>query len=327
MAEPDTITSPSNPRVRAAAALRDAADRRASGLTLVDGLREIGRALDGGHPIEEVFCDERVSCDATAEIPAGTAAALLAAARTRGARVTRLSPRAFARIAFGDRHEGLVAVVRFAGRPLTEGGFASPCGTEAGGSAPGRPGGPLDRVARHPATPKEHPTPVGPFMIVEGIEKPGNLGAILRTADASGLAGVIATGGGTDPANPAVIRASLGTVFVVPLAVATTDEAIDWCGRAGLPVVAAMPRASRRWHEADLARPAVILLGSEAHGLSPAWERAAASDRLRLEAVALPMLGKADSLNVSATAAVLAYEALRQRSIRSASIADAGLSA
>jgi TrmH family RNA methyltransferase len=311
MPEPDTITSPSNPRVRAAAALRNAAERRASGLTLVDGLREIGRALEGGHRIEEVFCADQIGRDGPAESPCA-AASLLAAARDRGARVTRLSPRAFTRIAFGDRHEGLVAVVRFAGRPLAEDGFVPSVRPEAATAASARP-----------IPPDAGSMPDGPVMIVEGIEKPGNLGAILRTADAAGLSGVIATGGGTDPANPAVIRASLGTVFVVPLAVATTDEAIDWCGRAGLPVFAAMPGASGRWHEADLARPAVILLGSEAHGLSPAWEQAAATGRLRLEPVALPMLGKADSLNVSATAAVLAYEALRQRSLRTAVIAAA----
>jgi TrmH family RNA methyltransferase len=297
MHEPDTITSPSNPRVRAAAALRDAAERRVSGLTLVDGLREIERAIEGGHPIEEIFCD--TTWDARPGIPTG-AAALLAAAGNQGARITRLAPRAFERVAFGDRHEGLVAVVRFGPRPLAESRFTSL-------PAP-----------RRPASPRTRPIlcAEGPFMIVEGIEKPGNLGAILRTADASGLRGVIAAGGGTDPANPAVIRASLGTVFVVPLAVAATDEAIEWCGRSGLPVIAAMPGANRNWHEADLAGPAVILLGSEAHGLSPAWAEAAGAGRLRLESVALPMLGHADSLNVSATAAVLAYESLRQRAAR-----------
>lgn len=307
MHEYETITSPSNPRVRAAAALRNAADRRASGLTLVDGLREIARAIEGKHAIEQVFFDDQpaaIAGDSTGSSgsdPRSSGrdrpiASILSAARDHGAMITRLSPRAFAKVAFGDRHEGLVAVVRFRGRALADGH--------------------LDRHARvHPpdaSGPSQAST--APILIVEGIEKPGNLGAILRTADAAGIRAVIAVGGGTDPANPAVIRASLGTVFVVPLAVATTEEAVAWCGRTRLPVVAAMPHAGRIWYEADLGRTVAIVLGSEAHGLSPEWELASARGLFNLEPVALPMLGGADSLNVAATAAVLSYEALRQRS-------------
>jgi TrmH family RNA methyltransferase len=273
MSLPDPITSTANPRVRQAARLREADDRRATGLTLVDGRRELARAATAGVEIVEIFIDADRPAAAEHE-------AWLAAVAGRGAVVVPLARRPFERIAFGDRNEGVVGVVRFAPRSLDA----------------------LDTLG----------IPAGrPVLVVEGVEKPGNLGAIIRTADAAGLA-VIVSAGRTDPSNPACIRASLGTVFSVPLAVATTAATLDWCRREGRRVVAATPTAATPWHAARLAGATAILLGSEAHGLSSAWSAAAAAGTIHLDTVALPMHGAADSLNVSATAAVLAYEALRQ---------------
>jgi TrmH family RNA methyltransferase len=272
MNRPDEITSPANPRVRAAAGLRDADARRATGLTLVDGLREIGRALAAGIEITEAFLDGDAAAD-----PAR--AELLAALAARHVPTVALSRRPFDRIAFGSRNEGIVAVARFGARGLDA--FAA-----AG-----------DR----------------PVLIVEGIEKPGNLGAILRTCDAAGIAGVIACGGGTDPANPAVIRASLGTVFTLPLAVSTTPAVISWCAGNRRSVVAATPEGRLLWHQARLDGRMAILLGSEAFGISPTWRQAADAGTIGWETIRLPMHGIADSLNVAATAAILAYESLRQQ--------------
>ncbi len=279
MTAPEPITSPANPRVKRAAGLRSARDRHETGLTLVDGVRELTRAAAAGVEIVEVF----VAADAAAD-PARAAAraACLEACTVGGAEIVRLGPRAFEKVAFGDRNEGLVAVIRFGSRPLAEVSFAR-----------GRP-----------------------VLVAEGVEKPGNLGAILRTADAAGLAGVIVCDGRTDPANPAVIRASLGTVFSVPLAVATAAETIRWCGAAGRRVVVATPEGTRAWHELPLAGDTAIVVGSEARGISAAWQEAAAAGRIELATVTLPMRGSADSLNVSATVAVLAYEALRQEQTR-----------
>lgn len=281
----DTITSAANPRVRQAARLRDADARRASGLTLIDGRRELARATAAGIGIDEVFVD----ADSAAEllhdhVDAGAAAVdtpdspCLGRLAAEGVRITGLSQRAFERIAFGSRNEGVVAVARYRAGSLA--GFA---------------------VAED-----------RPVLVIEGVEKPGNLGAILRTADAAGLAGVIVCDGRTDPANPAVIRASLGTVFTVPLAVASTLDTIGWCRSQGRCVFAATPYGTRLWHEARLAGRTAILLGSEAHGISDAWQEAARSATLELETIRLSMAGAADSLNVSATTAVLAYEAVRQ---------------
>ena len=272
----ETITSPANPRVRAAAALRDADSRRATGLTLVDGRRECERAAAAGAEIVELFVATDVF---TRSRPDSSAFAdWLGGLAGRGVPVTLLAARPFDRLAFGGRNEGVVAVVRWRAAALAAVTFAA------------------DR----------------PVLLVEGVEKPGNLGAILRTADAAGLAGVVVCDGRTDPANPAVIRASLGTVFAVPLAVATAAEAIHWCGEHARRVVAATPTGKRLWHEASIAGSTAILLGSEAHGISPAWQEAAAAGRIGLESVRLSMHGIADSLNLSATAAVLAYEAVRQ---------------
>jgi len=288
----DLITSAANPRIRAAAALREADARRASGLTLVDGRREVARAARAGVAIVEVFVDEGDRA-AALDPPGGPATTAdpdvprLAYHAAGGTRIALVSRRAFERIAFGGRNEGLVAVARYRAPALA--GFTP---ADAAGGSP------------------------RPILVVEGVEKPGNLGAILRTADAAGLAGVITCDARTDPGNPAVIRASLGTVFSVPLAVATAAEAIEWCRGHGRRVVAATPQGGTPWHEAALAGATAILLGSEAHGIAPLWERAAGAGMITLERVRLPMAGMADSLNVSATAAVLAYEAVRQEAVR-----------
>jgi TrmH family RNA methyltransferase len=143
--------------------------------------------------------------------------------------------------------------------------------------------------------------------VVEGVEKPGNLGAILRTADAAGIDAVIVAGGRTDLFNPNVIRASLGTVFRPGIAEASTAETIDWLRSRKIKVFPARPDASLLYTAADFRGNAAIALGSEANGLSAAWQGA------DIAPVRLPMHGTADSLNVSTTAAVLFYEALRQR--------------
>jgi TrmH family RNA methyltransferase len=279
----DTITSAANPRVRQAARLRDADARRETGLTLIDGQRELARAIAAGVVIEEVFVDVDSAAallhdDTTAAAHDTPDEPCLAGLAARGTRITGLSKKAFERIAFGSRNEGLVGVARYQAATLAALGVAN------------------DR----------------PVLIIEGVEKPGNLGAMLRTADAAGLAGVIVCDGRTDPANPAVIRSSLGTVFTVPLAMASASDTIAWCAARSRRVVAAMPTGAILWHEARLAGHTAILLGSEAHGISSLWQQAARANAIHLESVRLTMAGAADSLNVSATAAVLAYESLRQ---------------
>ncbi|HEX5696972.1 MAG TPA: TrmH family RNA methyltransferase [Acidimicrobiia bacterium] len=145
------------------------------------------------------------------------------------------------------------------------------------------------------------------LVVVEAIEKPGNLGAILRTADAVGAAAVIAAYPGTDPFNPNVIRASTGTLFSVPLAVSDLEATVAWLGDRDIRIVAADPDGTTPLWSADLTGACALLVGAEHDGLTEAAKAAAGTT------VSIPMRGSADSLNASVAAAVLAYEALRQR--------------
>jgi TrmH family RNA methyltransferase len=259
------IDSPKNPRIQAAAALRDRRERVSSGLTLVDGARECRRAIDAGIVVDGAF-----TCPPLLHSDDGRGA--VEALRAHGVPAVEVSERAFAKLAFGDRADGLILVVRTPSADLA-----------------------ALRVGPEPLV-----------LVTEEVEKPGNLGAILRTADAAGCDAVIAIRG-TDLFNPNVIRASVGTAFTVPLAAASADEAIDWLRANGLRIVAARVDAELEYSAADLRGPLAIVLGSEAAGLSAAWQSP------DIQAVRLPMLGVADSLNVSATAAILAFEARRQR--------------
>jgi len=144
-------------------------------------------------------------------------------------------------------------------------------------------------------------------LVLESVEKPGNLGAILRTADASGAGAVLICDPLTDLYNPNTIRASLGCIFSVPTLACTSDEAYKWLSRQGIQVVAATCQATSWYHECDYRKPTALVLGSESDGLRPFWREKAAKE------VKIPMMGIIDSLNVSAAAAILCFEALRQR--------------
>ena len=144
-------------------------------------------------------------------------------------------------------------------------------------------------------------------VVIEGVEKPGNLGAILRTADAAGVDAVIVCAGVTDLHNPNVVRASLGGLFTLPIAEAEADALLAWFVDHDIRVIAADPAATIDYTAHDLAVPLAIVMGSEAHGLSQRWLTSA--DAM----VRIPMHGAVDSLNLSAATAIILYEALRQR--------------
>lgn len=259
------ITSRSNPRLKAAARLRERSARTETGLTLVDGAREVNRAFEAGVAFETLFvCRELLS--------GPEARTALEAARVTRVEIVECSKEAFGAVAFGDRAEGLVAIVR--PQKLR-----------------------LDDLE----------LPDEPLIVVtESLEKPGNLGAILRSADGVAADALIAIGG-TDLNSPNVIRASIGTVFALPVVAADAGDVATWLQTNGIRAVAAVVDAPLPYTAADLTGPLAIILGSEADGLSDTWRGS------NVEAVSLPMLGVADSLNVSATAAVLLYEARRQR--------------
>jgi len=149
--------------------------------------------------------------------------------------------------------------------------------------------------------------PSNPFVIVlEAIEKPGNLGAVLRTADAAKVDAVIVCDPATDIYNPNVVRSSVGCLFTVPVATATNEETLLFLREKGICPYAAALTACRWYHETDFTHPSAIVMGTEADGLSDFWLHEA-------EQVKIPMRGKIDSLNVSVSAAILTFEAMRQR--------------
>jgi len=262
------ITSVHNPRVKNAARLRDGRDRTRQGLILIDGVREIQRAHQAGVQIHEVFC-----CLAPSD---GEGRGLVQALEAAGSEVLGVAPPVFAKLAYGQREQGIVA------------------------------------VAAPPRLTLDQLTWTGDALVVvlERVEKPGNLGAVVRTADAAGASAVIVADGATDLYNPNAIRASLGTLFTVPVCAASSQDALQWLRRRGLRIFTARVDAAVPYTQVSYREPAAIVLGSEAEGLTERWQGA------DMTAVALPMRGVADSLNVSTTAAVVLYEALRQRTTR-----------
>ncbi len=262
---PERITSLTNERVKAAVRLRDRRERERTGLTIVDGAREILRALDAGVEVESAFLTEEL-------IRAPDATEVADRLRHRPTTI-EASPAVLAKVAFGERSDGIVAIVR-----------------------------PPDRTLAELVLPED---PL--IVVVEGVEKPGNLGAVLRSADGAGVDAVIAADPLTDPFNPNAIRASLGTIFTVPVVSATSVATLDWLARNAIRPVTAIVDATADYTSVDLTGPLAIVLGSEAEGLTPAWHDP------RVQAISIPMAGIADSLNVSIAAAVLLYEAVRQR--------------
>ncbi|MBQ7211544.1 MAG: RNA methyltransferase [Muribaculaceae bacterium] len=153
--------------------------------------------------------------------------------------------------------------------------------------------------------------PDNPLVIVlESVEKPGNLGAVLRTADAAGVDAVIVCDPVTDIYNPNVIRGSIGAVFTVPTVTCTTDECVRFLKRRGMNILTAQLQDSRPYYDVDMTGPTAIVMGTESTGLTEAWREAASAHIL------IPMNGRLDSLNVAISASILVYEAVRQRFVR-----------
>ena len=264
--EPD-VSSRQNPRFKATLALRDARERRRRGLILVDGAREIGRALDCGVvPAEAWVATERVRSDAVRALLPRLASS---------AEVVETTPELLARLAYGDRDEGVVAL------------FETPPSD-------------LERLAT--MLPED-----ALVAVMEQVQKPGNLGALLRSADGAGVDAVIAADPVSDIRNPNAIRASLGKIFSTPVAACSSAEALAFLRARGGAILAARVEGATDYDAVDMTGPVALVVGAETTGLSAAWSGEGVTS------VAIPMLGLADSLNVSASAAVLFYEARRQR--------------
>ena len=264
------ITSSHNPRVKTAVGLSERRNRDQSSFFLIEGYRELLRAFQGGVEVRELFFCESLFLGQNEP-------SLMKEFQMRGVQLYSCSEAVMRKISYRDRPDGLVAVayqMTSSFQDIVES---------------------LKQVKN-------------PFLLIaEAIEKPGNLGTILRSCDAVGVDAAIVCDRCTDIFNPNVVRASVGTLFTQPVIEATHEEVLPWLKAKRIQVVAATPHAEKEFTKTDLTGPVAIVVGTEQLGLSHYWMEAADVQ------VRIPMKGAADSLNVATATTLLLYEVQRQR--------------
>ena len=261
------ITSPANPRVKDTVKLRQRSHHDEAGLMLAESFRDILRAVESGWRPRVVFYSEPLFLKNENE------PALLKACRDAGAELISCAPNVFEKMAYRERPDGLLAV------------------------------GPQIRHALADLK----LTANALVVVAESVEKPGNLGTLLRSADGAGAEAVIVCDRCTDICNPNVVRASTGMVFSMPVVEAGRDDVLAFLRGQNFSILAATPHAEKNLWDADMRGPTAILVGAEQYGLSEFW-LAASTARVKI-----PMLGRADSLNVATAATILLFESVRQR--------------
>ncbi len=265
---PDPISSLQNPRIKQAIRLREASHRRETGLMLIDGAKEIRQAILGGVELQELFVDE--PCSSIFKLLGLSPQEVSSQTQLQIDKVTTLvSAPVLDRLAYGNRHESVVAIAK---QPAVE----------------------LGRVQDRDRS---------LILVVDQVEKPGNIGAMVRTADAVGATAVLLSNPVCDVWNANAIRASLGAIFRIPIAVGTSKSIIEWLVERGYQTVAARIDGSECYRPFAWSTKIAIVVGSESTGLGPDWNHP------KVVGIRLPMHGTVDSLNVSVTAAILLYEA------------------
>lgn len=285
----ETITSAQNRKVKELLTLVEKSKARsAAGLFVVEGQRELGHCLDAGFIPETLFiCGEVMAVQNNAVNGAKTGHlaeniegkdgldALVAKAEALNPRlgVVQIPAFLYEKVAYRGSTEGIIAEVHSVPRALED-----------------------LRLGESPLV-----------IVLESVEKPGNLGAVLRNADAAGADAVIVCDPLTDIWNPNLIRSSVGAVFSVPVAVCTSADAIAFLRKRGIRILTAQLQDSEWYYDTDMTGATALVMGTESTGLTQAWRDSADAH------IKIPMLGRLDSLNVSVSAAVLLYEAVRQR--------------
>lgn len=285
----ETITSAQNRKVKELLTLVEKSKARsAAGLFVVEGQRELGHCLDAGFIPETLFiCGEVMAVQNNAVNVAKTGHlaeniegkdgldALVAKAEALNPRlgVVQIPAFLYEKVAYRGSTEGIIAEVHSVPRALED-----------------------LKLGESPLV-----------MVLESVEKPGNLGAVLRSADAAGADAVIVCDPLTDIWNPNLIRSSVGAVFSVPVAVCTSADAIAFLEKRGIRILTAQLQDSEWYYDTDMTGATALVMGTESTGLTQAWRDSADAH------IKIPMLGRLDSLNVSVSAAVLLYEAVRQR--------------
>lgn len=260
------ISSLQNPKVKEIVHLRDRHAREKAQQFIIEGYRELLRAIDAGWKVDALFICPELFLGSNED-------KLIQRIRAKGAKIFRCPENVFRKMSYRDRPDGLIATAPQLHQTLSS-----------------------------------YQTKQNPFLVVaEAIEKPGNLGTILRSSDAVGLDALIVADACTDIFNPNVVRASVGTLFTVPVIEAHGKEALTWLKDNSIAILAATPSAQKEFTEVDMTGPIAIAVGTEQLGLSPLWMQHADIQ------VKIPMHGTADSLNVAMATTLLLYEVCRQR--------------
>jgi TrmH family RNA methyltransferase len=254
------ITSKSNPKIKNVVKLQKSSERREQNRIIIEGRREIERAVACGFVVDTLFICNDI---------------LKESVNIAANHVEEVTLEVFEKIAYREGSDGLLAVA-------------------------------IPKYADLKSfKPKKNPL----IIVLETVEKPGNLGAIMRTADAAGVDAVIIADPRTDLYNPNAIRASIGTIFSVPLFACSSEECINWLRENNIKIYCTYLKASIDYLEADFKQDSAIVMGTEATGISDIWVDAADQNLI------IPMNGIADSLNVSVTTAIVVFEAIRQRRV------------
>ena len=318
----ETISSAQNPKIKRLIALQQkSSERRESGLFVVEGRRELEHCIESGFEIETVFYAAPAFDGGSAPI---TSPGSLKAAESRGKGGKSLASSADGllpgkTVSTPGRVRGRGPLPEAVGGMERSGSFTGNCtsarqfivtpevyekiayrGSTEGVIAEVR----AKEMRLEDLKLKENPL----IMVLESVEKPGNLGAILRSADAAGADAVIICDPLTDLFNPNLIRASIGAIFTVPCVACTSEEAIGFFKSNGIKILTAQLQDSSLYYDYSMTEGTAIVMGTESTGLTDIWRKAADAH------IRIPMLGQLDSLNVSVSAAILLYEAVRQRS-------------
>ncbi len=263
-----TVASMQNAGVKRVVRLRRRRARDLERLFLIEGFRELLRAVEARLPLETVY-----HCPSF-YLGSNEPALLDRARKTCGAALIETDKTVFTKLSYRDRPDGLLAVA-----PM-------PVWT-------------IDQLPQSSVEPL--------YVVATAIEKPGNLGTLLRTADAVGADAMIVCDPVTDLFNPNVVRASVGTLFTVPSAQSDAEATRRWLHDRGARIVVTTPGAEQCYTDSDLTGPVAVVLGNEQFGLDDAWLSG------RHAAVSIPMFGRADSINVAMAGTAMLFEVLRQR--------------
>ena len=277
----EKITSPQNPKIKNLLLLQEKSRaRKEQGLFVVEGRREIEHCVEAGYRIHTLFvCNEIAESFLSAGVGQNFfehfsgEKVLVREGENDSANIIEITPELYRKVAYRESTEGVIAEVEYKVLSLED--------------------------LRLPEKPL--------IVVLEAVEKPGNLGAVLRSADAAGADAVIICDPLTDLYNPNLIRASIGAIFTVPTVAASSDDVIDFLKSRGIAILTAQLQDSSLYYDTDMTRGTAIVMGTESTGLTDKWRRAADAH------IRIPMLGRLDSLNVSVSAAILLFEAVRQR--------------